>query len=148
MRRYEVTFVLAPTMSGEEVEQTVENFKKVAEDKGATVVDVDSWGRKRLAFPVKKHSEGYYTVITLDEPAAQASTELERRFKVTDTVIRFLRVRTDLDLKRAAKMKAERDAKRARRKEARADKSAEETGTEEPNQEREADGEAPSDDQV
>ncbi len=112
MRRYEVCFVLAPTLSPEEVEQFTENFKGVAEDQGASVVDVDNWGKKRLAFPVKKHSEGYYIILTLDEEAATASTELERRFKVTDAVIRFLTIRIDGQYRRAEKLKAKQDLRR------------------------------------
>ena len=114
MRRYEVCFVLVPTHSPEEVEQFIENFKGVAEDQGASVVDVDNWGKKRLAFPVKKHSEGYYVILTLDEEAAKASAELERRFKVTDSVIRFLTIRIDGQFRRAEKLKAKQDARRPR----------------------------------
>ncbi|MEE8584625.1 MAG: 30S ribosomal protein S6 [Acidobacteriota bacterium] len=109
MRRYEVTCVLAPTLSVEEVEQAVASFKKTAEDKGATVVDIDNWGKRRLAFPVKKHTEGYYVIYTLDEEAAEAANEMERRFKVTEPVIRFLTVRIDEAQKRAEKLKAQRE---------------------------------------
>ncbi len=116
MRRYEVTCVLAPTLSGEEVEQAVESFRKVAEDKGAAVVDVDNRGKRRLAFPVKKHTEGYYVIYTLDEEAAEAAAELERRFKVTDPVIRFLTVRIDEAQKRAKKLKTQREARKKIRK--------------------------------
>ena len=116
MRRYEVTCVLAPTLSPEEVEQAVESFKKTAEDKGATVVDVDNWGKRRLAFPVKKHTEGFYVIYTLDEEAAEAATEMERRFKVTDPVIRFLTVRIDEAQKRTQKLKAQRETRRKVRK--------------------------------
>ena len=131
MRRYEVTCVLAPTLSGEEVEQAVESFKKTAEEKGATVVDVDNWGKRRLAFPVKKHKEGYYVIYTLDEEAAEAASELERRFKVTDPVIRFLTVRVDEAQKRAEKLKSQREARKKHRKAAAAAAQASEAGQEE-----------------
>ncbi len=119
MRRYEVTCVLAPTLSPEEVEQAIENFKQAGEERGATLVDLDNWGKRRLAFPVKKHTEGYYVVYTFEEPAAQAIAELERRFKVADQVIRFLTVRVDEDLKRAEKFKEKRGVKKSKREDRR-----------------------------
>lgn len=115
MRRYEVVFVLAPTLSEDEVEQQIESFTKTARDKGAEIVSVDKWGKRRLAFRVGKHTDGFYVVVTLHEPSGTAVTELERRFKVTDAVIRFLSVRTDLDLKRAEKFKKAREVRRAKR---------------------------------
>jgi len=115
MRRYEVVFVLAPTLTEDEVEQAIESFTKTARDKGAEVASVDKWGKRRLAFRVGKHSDGFYVVMTLNEESGTAVTELERRFKVTDSVIRFLSVRTDLALKRADKFKKEREARRQKR---------------------------------
>ena len=130
MRRYEVVSVLAPTLTEDEVEQAIASFRKAAEDKGATIVDVDEWGKRRLAYPIKKHSEGVYTVMTIEEPAADAVRELERRFKVTDSVIRFLSVRVDLDLKRVEKVKTARQQKRQRTLRRRAEKRAPESAEE------------------
>ena len=115
MRRYEVVFVLAPTLTEDEVDNLTEGFVKAAKDKGAEVVAVDKWGKRRLAFRVGKHHEGYYVVVTLQEESATAVTEMERRFKVAEAVIRFLTVRTDLDLKRAEKFRERREAKRKKR---------------------------------
>jgi len=119
MRRYEVVFVLAPTLTEEEVEQQIAAFSKVAEEMGATIADVDKWGKRRLAFPVEKHNEGYYTVMTIEEPAGKVVAELERRFKVVDAVIRFLTVRVDLDLKRAQKFEDRRERRQSRRRQVR-----------------------------
>lgn len=112
MRRYELTFVLAPTLSEEEVEQYVETLQQAIDERGAKTVNVDQWGKRRLAYPIKKHREGIYTVLTLEEEAAEAIAELERRFRVSDSVIRFLSVRIDEDLKRAEKLKKRRDGKK------------------------------------
>jgi small subunit ribosomal protein S6 len=117
MRRYEVVFVLAPTLTEEEAEQTVDGFTKTAAEKGAKVLKVDHWGRRRLAFPVKNHHEGLYVILTLEESSVVAVAELERRFKVTDSVIRFLSVRTDLDAKRAEKFRTRRETRKRRRAE-------------------------------
>jgi small subunit ribosomal protein S6 len=131
MREYETTFVLAPTLSEEEVEETVTGFTGVAEEKGAKVVNVDNWGKRRLAFPVKKHEDGFYVVLTLQEETVEAVTELERRFKVSDSVIRFLSIRVDEELRRAenARLRRERRSKKSSEKtdeKAEADKPASE----------------------
>jgi small subunit ribosomal protein S6 len=115
MRRYEVVFVLAPTLTEEEVDQQVDLYTSVAKEMGAEILDTDKWGKRKLAFPVKKHNEGYYTVVTLEEAAAEAVGELERRFRVSESVIRFLTVRIDEDLKRAEKFEVKRERHQSRR---------------------------------
>ena len=112
MRRYEVVFVLAPDLADDIVEETIETFKGVAEEMGAKVLGVDRWDKKPLAFPVKKFLEGTYVFLNLEEDAAQAATELERRFKVSEAVIRYLTIRSDQRNKRVKKILD----KRARRK--------------------------------
>jgi len=114
MRRYEVVVILAPTLTEEEVEQSTETFKKAAEEKGAQIAEIEQWGRRKLAYPIKRHTEGIYIILTLEESSTDAVGELERRFKVSDSVIRFLTVRVDLDLKRAEKFKARRKKKKDR----------------------------------
>ena len=114
MRRYEVAIVLAPTLTEDEVEQSTETFKKAAEEKGAQIAEIEQWGKRKLAYPIKKHTEGIYVIVTLEELSAEAVGELERRFKVSDSVIRFLTVRVDLDLKRAEKLKNRRKEKKER----------------------------------
>ncbi len=114
MRRYEVVVVLAPTLTEDEVEQSTETFKKAAEEKGAQIAEIEQWGKRKLAYPIKRHTEGIYIIFTLEELSSEAVGELERRFKVSDSVIRFLTVRVDLDLKRAAKFKARRKKKKER----------------------------------
>ena len=124
MREYETTFVLAPTLSEEEVEETVTGFTGVAEEKGAKVVNVDNWGKRRLAFPVKKHEDGFYVVLTLQEETVEAVTELERRFKVSDSVIRFLSIRVDEELRRAENVRLRRE-RRSKKSSEKTDEKAE-----------------------
>lgn len=107
MRRYEVVYVLAPTLTQEEVDQYAETYSGAARENGAEIINVDKWEKRKLAFRVKKFWEGYYTILTIEEEAADAVTELERRFKVNDAVIRFLTVRIDEELKRAEKFRKE-----------------------------------------
>lgn len=115
MRRYEVAVILAPTLTEEEVDQSIETFQKIAEEKKAQIANVDNWGKRKLAYPINKHNEGIYIILTLEEPAAESVAELERRFKVMESVIRFLTIRVDLDLKRAEKLKSRRKGKKRRK---------------------------------
>lgn len=116
MRRYEVVFVLAPDLSEEEVKQSIETYSEAAQEKGADVLEVDEIGKRRLAYPIKKFHEGIYVILVIEEEAGAAVAELERRFRVTDMVIRFLTIRIDEDLKRAEKFKRRREARKERRR--------------------------------
>lgn len=110
MRNYEVAFIAAPTMTPEELDAFIAQMQTVVEGKSGKVVKVDNWGKKSLAYKIKKFRDGYYVILTL-EADGPTITELERRFRVADHVIRFLSVRIDEDLKRAEKMKAARQRK-------------------------------------
>jgi small subunit ribosomal protein S6 len=115
MRRYEIIFVLAPDLPDTDLEDTIDGYKVAAEEMGAKVLGVDKWVRRRLAFPVKKYTEGTYVFLLVEEEQAKAVAELERRFKVTDSVIRFLTIRADGTDKRIQKAIAHRDERRKKR---------------------------------
>lgn len=94
MRQYETGFVLSPTLSEEETTQFVQQMAEVVAQKKGRMVKQDIWGKRRLAFPIKRFQEGVYIFFTY-EGAGDISTELERRFKQTDSVIRFMTVLRD-----------------------------------------------------
>lgn len=94
MRQYETGFVLSPTLSEEETAQFVQQMSEVIAQKKGRMVKQDIWGKRRLAFPIKRFQEGVYVFFTY-EGAGDISTELERRFKQTDSVIRFMTVLRD-----------------------------------------------------
>jgi small subunit ribosomal protein S6 len=81
---------------------------------GGKVEKVEKMGRRRLAYRVKRQREGYYVLFLL-EGGGETVKEFERRLKVTDTVIKFLTVRIDEQLRREAKMKELRAKQEARR---------------------------------
>lgn len=116
MRTYEVIFVAAPTLTTEELDAFIQHSQTVVEGKGGKVVKVDNWGKKPLAYKIKKYRDGYYVVLTI-EGEGPAIAELERRFRVTDTIIRFMSVRMDEDQKRAEKINAMRRRKSPPRQE-------------------------------
>ena len=112
MREYEAIFILAPTLDEEQTQTIIDSLSQAAEERGAEVANVDRWGRRRLAFPVKKHKDGQFVIFTLRADSNDAVRELERRVKVSDSVIRFLTIRVDLERKRAAGRKRKKERRK------------------------------------
>jgi small subunit ribosomal protein S6 len=110
LRQYETGFVLSPALSEEETSQFVQQMAEIVAQKKGRMVKQDVWGKRRLAFPIKRFQEGVYVFFTYDGPG-DVATELERRFKQTDSVIRFMTVVKDpRDLVRRKKKRRAEDA--------------------------------------
>src|SRR5215468_8526546 len=110
MRVYEVLFIVAPNVEEGDTESLITQFSEVVTNQGAQIKKVDRMGRRRLAYPINKHHEGYYVVLTVEGTGSEIA-ELERRMRVVDAVIRYITIRIDEDLKRAEKLKARRVAR-------------------------------------
>jgi small subunit ribosomal protein S6 len=95
MTQYETGFVLSPTLSEEETNQFIQQMAATIAQKKGRMVRQDVWGKRRLAYTIKKFGEGLYVFFTYEGPG-DVSAELERRFKQTDAVIRYLTVKKDL----------------------------------------------------
>ena len=116
MRIYEVLFIIRPDVPEEELDGIVEPLKSVVTAAGGAIDKVDKWGKRRLAYRVQKYREGYYVLLQLStENTVETVKEVERRLRVSDTVIKFITVRIDQDLKRLEKLKKKRE-KRSQRK--------------------------------
>lgn len=102
MRTYEVLFIVSPQLSDDDAKNVITEFRSVAEKAGATIASEDAWGRRRLASPIDKVTEGTYHLFVIQ--ANEDPHELDRRMKNSDQILRHLIVRTDLDLKRATKL--------------------------------------------
>jgi small subunit ribosomal protein S6 len=113
MRQYETGFVLSPAMSEEETTQFIQQMAAIVAQKKGRMVKQDIWGKRRLAYTIKKFNEGVYVFFTYEGPG-DISTEMERRFKQSDAVIRFLTVKKDLrDQARRKRKKTAEEAPRA-----------------------------------
>src|SRR5436190_22772738 len=102
MRTYEVLFILSPQVPEEEATALVAEFKKVGESTGAKLSHEDAWGRRRLAYPIHKFNEGHYHLFVFESDSSLS--ELDRRMKNSDRILRHMIVRTDEDHKRAEKL--------------------------------------------
>jgi len=114
MRIYEELFIVKPDAPEEEVDAFVETLRTQLTTAGATVDKVDKWGKRRLAYRVDKYREGSYVLFQFTG-GPEIVSELERRLRVSDVVLKFLTVRIDETLKRLEKRKKHRE-KRAHRK--------------------------------
>jgi small subunit ribosomal protein S6 len=113
MRTYEVLFILSSQTAEEATQTLIGDFKQVAETGGAKLVSEEAWGRRRLAYPINKANEGVYHLFTF-EAEAESLSELDRKMKNSDVVMRHLISRTDEGLKRAAKLAAKNPKKERR----------------------------------
>ena len=111
MRTYEVLFILSPQVTEEESTTLINDFKGIAANIGANLKSEDAWGRRRLAYPIQKFNEGIYHLFVLESETSLS--ELDRRMKNVDRVLRHVIVRTDLEQKRADKL-AKRNPKKER----------------------------------
>ena len=94
--KYETVFGLSvKTYADEEaLNAVVEKFKKLMTDNGATIDNVDVWGKKRMAYAVNYETEAYYVLINFTADVTFPK-ELERNYRITEGVLRSLVVRTD-----------------------------------------------------
>ena len=108
-RLYEILFIADPNLGEPEVDSLAAQVQGWVEKEGGRVEKLEKWGKKRLAYIVKRHREGSYVLLVVHAPAALVR-EVERRLRVTDGVIRFISVRVDEELKKAELRKAKRGA--------------------------------------
>jgi ribosomal protein S6 len=94
MNKYETIFIINPNVEEAGVKTLVDKFSDLINSNG-TVESVDEWGKKKLAYPIKKLEEGYYFLINF-EADPSSITELERIYGITDEVIKFIIVRKEV----------------------------------------------------
>lgn len=97
MRTYELMFIIDPRVSDEEAEGLVAEYRKMIEDGGGTIAKHEEWGKRRLAYPINKLTEGRYELFYVNCEDQTPLPEVERRMGQNENVLRSLTVRTDLD---------------------------------------------------
>jgi small subunit ribosomal protein S6 len=94
MEIYESLFIIRPSLNDEETSTLVEKIKGVVEKNGATLVKAENWGRKKLAYEIKRERKGTYVYLFFKGPG-QVIGELERSYRLEDSIIKFLTVRLE-----------------------------------------------------
>ncbi len=93
MNKYESVIIIEPNLDEEEIDNIIQKVKDIIEENGK-VTQVDKMGMKKLAYEIKKNKEGYYVVIYFEsDPSIIA--ELERYYRITENIIKFITVRKD-----------------------------------------------------
>ena len=94
MRKYETIFILDPDLEEEKAQAAIEKVKGIITQTNGEILKIEDWGKRKLAYEVKKKSKGHYVLIHFSGSPASLS-ELERNFRVMDAVIKFQSVRLD-----------------------------------------------------
>ncbi len=94
MRQYELMIIIDPELDERAVQPTLDKFLKVVTKDGGTVDNLDIWGRRRLAYDIKKKSEGIYAVVTMTAESATAK-ELDRQLTLNESIMRTKLLRVD-----------------------------------------------------
>jgi small subunit ribosomal protein S6 len=89
MKNYETVFILNPVLSDDQAKDTVEKFVKVLTKAKASVINVEQWGLKKMAYPIQKKSTGFYNLLEF-AAAPETIQTLETEFRRDESVMRFL----------------------------------------------------------
>ena len=94
LNHYEAAFVLTPVLSEAQMKEAVDKFENLLKENGATVLNREEWGLKKLAYPIQGKTMGFYALLQFDvEPAFIAT--LETAFRRDERLLRFLTTRLD-----------------------------------------------------
>lgn len=94
MNAYESMYILSPTFGDEEIDGLISKFDELITSNGGEVTKTDRMGRRRLAYVIGDHTEGYYVILYFNA-TADIVAELERVYRITDGVVRYLIIRKD-----------------------------------------------------
>lgn len=93
MNKYETIFIINSNLEESAIKGVIEKFSNLINTNGK-VESVDEWGKRKLAYPMKKQTEGYYVLINFEAEPSEIA-ELERIYRITDEIIKFIVVKKD-----------------------------------------------------
>ena len=96
MNHYETVFILTPVLSEKQTKEAVDKFKKSLKDSSAKINNQESWGLKKLAYPIQKKSTGFYFLIEF-QGEGDAVKNFELELKRDERVMRFLTMKMEKD---------------------------------------------------
>lgn len=110
MTQYETAFLISPNLEEEETEKLIAQMAEVVSKKKGKMINEDRWGKRKLAYPIRKFEEAFYVFFHY-EGTPEIPSELERRFKQTEAILRYLTVKKDTreNVRRKKKVTAEKE---------------------------------------
>lgn len=94
MNKYETVFIVNPNIESEDIEKVIEDTQNLISGSGGTVIKVDKWGKKRLAYEVKGNRDGYYVLVDF-EAEPQFIQRLGRYYGLTEEIIKYMTLRAE-----------------------------------------------------
>ena len=91
---YETVFILTPVLSDIQMKDAAQKFKQVLVDNGAKIVNEESWGLRKLAYPIQKKNTGFYHLVEF-EAATSVINTLETEYRRDERIMRFLTTALD-----------------------------------------------------
>jgi len=101
MRNYENLVIVKPTLTAEEIQASVKAIEEVITSNGGEIIATSPMGMRKLAYPIEKNERGFYHVI-YSSIAPSAITEIERRFRINEELLRFVTIKYDTNREIAA----------------------------------------------
>jgi small subunit ribosomal protein S6 len=102
LTEYETTMLVRPDIGGDAIEATLDRVREAIKNRGGKLLAINHWGKKKLAYPIEKHTRGVY-VHTQYLGHGDLVAEVERNLRISDSVLRFLSVRVADDVDPAAR---------------------------------------------
>ena len=95
MKDYEVTFIVDPVLSGDEIKATAKSYVDMLKEKECTIVDENEMGLRQLAYPINRKSTGIYYCVEFQTPTGAMITDVELAMRRDEKIMRFLTVKLD-----------------------------------------------------
>jgi small subunit ribosomal protein S6 len=112
MRKYETIVIIRPSIAEEGVDAIIDRAKATIEGDAGSVLKMEKWGLRKLAYLIKKEQQGYYVLIEF-AGVPQAVTEMERIFKIDDRILKFMTIKQEHVYSPAAEVVGEQAAPEA-----------------------------------
>ena len=107
MRNYEIMFLLRPNLTEEERKKNIDAVRSIITDNGGEIVQQNEWGRRSLSYEIARFKEGYYCDYLFKSPHP-VPTELERKIRVNESILRWIIINLDEEKERDRKMEKRR----------------------------------------
>lgn len=104
MRRYETIFIIPADLTEDEINALIERYQSIITKNKGMVIKVEKWGKRKMAYEIKKQIRGFYVLMDLVSDSA-VITELERNFKIDEKILKFMTIKKEdaVDLKEIEK---------------------------------------------
>jgi small subunit ribosomal protein S6 len=104
LRRYETIFIIPADLTEDEINALIERYQSIITKNKGMVIKVEKWGKRKMAYEIKKQIRGFYVLMDLVSDNA-VITELERNFKIDEKILKFMTIKKEdaVDLKEIEK---------------------------------------------